>query len=1639
MFVKTANNNKSKSNNNVNAKNTNAFIQPKLNVGKPEDKYEVEADKMADQVVAKSKEPSTAFIAPTPNIQKQAEEEVQQKNEPIIQEKPLAENITPVVQLKPIDTIQKQPEEEVQAKEEEVQTKEGEEVQSKEEEKVQAKKEEEIQPKQEEDLQQKSENEPIQLKENETRVLEPNKPLIQKQSEEDVQTKEDEEIQEKEEEEVQTLQMQSSADAGTTSSVENNLNKGGGSPLASNTKSEMESGFGADFGGVRVHNDSNAVQMNKELGSQAFTNGNDVYFNEGKYNPSSDSGKHLLAHELTHTVQQGASSSKNIQKASDEKAVPAGTPTSVVDISSGLNLGQDWLTHLAENDKIAKKGFNISVKIGEKYRGTIQLKRLGKYKEGETQKFELKSSKSNNYLEVSGMQFLSPLKPIMVLNKFGETQQTTGFLSVNGITTNALSITKEINKNLETLGFLGLGTIKFADNLENEYKSSGLTFKANGLTVGVDGYLEATGSMGISDSAFTFDITANVDVAGLASGEFNMSRGEDGKLSGKADISADIANINANIIIEYDKGAVLIQGTGKIESEKFSGSITLLVTDKARSKQMMNAALGVEALDPTAPVAEAAPKSKGNQVLAGWGEVTANITPWLAGNAKVGIDSEGHVTIVGEITVPDQIELMEQRGKKADLFKVEIRAGYGIPLVGQVFLFASIGMFINAGFGPLVLKDIGFTGTYSTDPNVLQEFNITGTLGINAFAIIGLEAEAGVGLTLLGHDIKAGVNVTAAAGIKAYAEATPTLQYSEKASPEGGKVGESRLKGHFEAAAQLFLQLSGALFYELDSPWWSPAPDGREESPLGEVQYPIGDSMGIGADMDWLIGSNEAPELTFSPVEFDADKFTADVMADPPPKKSGKSDAEPKGDFKMEGGDNSKEKDPKITGDGKGLPDTGKKKEDLKKLPDEQKYMRALDEMSKLEKSKPKASYGVVDAKSKKVKTKYGLDKIQLKNKKDDSVDIYVKHKKQDNGKHMVTIPLMSNAERIKLLYDAMLDFRKRETSAAGETGKLSQEEAKGLVTTWLKAHPIVESAKVVDGKETWDYFMDVGDKSNTEKGKVKKETVETVDGDLKKGDGEIGEIVKFNVDGDNHKIWVRINGNAIEIMVASIQMSIEEKLKTWKANLNTLSKTDKAKATSLIATAETLYNSTKTKAIKANKEQNEATADPTNATASQEAITADDAVETAEHKLKTTMGDLFKVFGEGEVDFDASLVESFFTNNEGKKKRIYLELKGEKLVLMLEDKNPKTYREFLDGFDFEGHKDPDSAKLEREKAEPILLKIEALEKTKAKDGATKDEKKDFSKAKAKLIDDQAELLVPITKILFERTSDIPKTSTPKYGQMSGAPATISSSMIVEILTSKGDDGSIPTTAAHKVYDALNKRRNGGTSYYVKGHMLNHNVHGLGKYFNLTPLSVSGNKAHLLNAENTVKIAASVGSILKYEVKIGGGTYNSGIPSKAEMEAAEIPEEKHQALKDVREMEKFVPKQLIVSLYTLREDGESGNFTKEKDVYKNKTILNPVETNLKDYQIGEGEKTKKIVLANDSLEDIVDMTKLIPSNLKTIISIIKKDNLKQFRSIESSINNDNSLSDIKDDLLDTLKSLKKLHENNQLKINESND
>jgi hypothetical protein len=81
---------------------------------------------------------------------------------------------------------------------------------------------------------------------------------------------------------------------------------GGGSPLPGSTRAFMEPRLGADFSGVRLHTGREAAQLNRAIHAQAFTHGSHIYLGEGMSAIGSTAGKQLLAHELVHTIQQGA-------------------------------------------------------------------------------------------------------------------------------------------------------------------------------------------------------------------------------------------------------------------------------------------------------------------------------------------------------------------------------------------------------------------------------------------------------------------------------------------------------------------------------------------------------------------------------------------------------------------------------------------------------------------------------------------------------------------------------------------------------------------------------------------------------------------------------------------------------------------------------------------------------------------------------------------------------------------------------------------------------------------------------------------------------------------------------------------------------------------------------------------------------------------------------------------------------------------------------------------------------------------------------------------------------------------------------------------------------------------------------------
>ena len=217
-------------------------LQAKLKIGQPGDMYEQEADRVADAVMR----------MPEPGVQRQVEPE--EEEEETLQSKPLASQITPLVQVQ----RQEEPEEEEEA---------------------------------------------LQAKPLAKEIT----PLVQRQ------------VEPEEEEE----ELQAKATSGHISEANPNLEsdiqslKGGGQPLPENDRTFFEPRFGRDFSKVRMHMDAKAAESAWALNAKAYTLGQDVVFGTGQNTPGTSEGRRLMAHELTHVVQQSGKNKTHNKESSE--------------------------------------------------------------------------------------------------------------------------------------------------------------------------------------------------------------------------------------------------------------------------------------------------------------------------------------------------------------------------------------------------------------------------------------------------------------------------------------------------------------------------------------------------------------------------------------------------------------------------------------------------------------------------------------------------------------------------------------------------------------------------------------------------------------------------------------------------------------------------------------------------------------------------------------------------------------------------------------------------------------------------------------------------------------------------------------------------------------------------------------------------------------------------------------------------------------------------------------------------------------------------------------------------------------------------------------------------------------------------
>lgn len=260
-------------------------VQFKLEVNKPGDKFEQEADKMANRVM---RMPTPPAIAKDDRLQRAPEEKIKKREEEKIFKAPQVEE---KVQKAEDNRLQKAPADE----------------------KPQRREEEKI--------------------------------FKAPAPEEKVQKAEDDKIRKAP---APDEKLQRSAEGGASPAVASNVQSAihgkltGGEPLSGDVRSHMEPRFNADFSNVRVHKDQESASLSNQLSARAFTYQNHIFFSRNQYQPGSSEGQHLLAHELTHTIQQGHS----VQRSRQVSTTTSTPPVQRLGVQDALDKFAEWAANI---------------------------------------------------------------------------------------------------------------------------------------------------------------------------------------------------------------------------------------------------------------------------------------------------------------------------------------------------------------------------------------------------------------------------------------------------------------------------------------------------------------------------------------------------------------------------------------------------------------------------------------------------------------------------------------------------------------------------------------------------------------------------------------------------------------------------------------------------------------------------------------------------------------------------------------------------------------------------------------------------------------------------------------------------------------------------------------------------------------------------------------------------------------------------------------------------------------------------------------------------------------------------------------------------------------------------------------------
>ncbi|MFG6096083.1 DUF4157 domain-containing protein [Leptothoe sp. ISB3NOV94-8A] len=417
-----------------------------------------------------------------------------------------------------------------------------------------------------------------------------------------------------------------------TDAVSNNLEtaihsaRGRGQSLSPDIQTRMGQAMGADFSGVRVHTDAQADNLNRSIQAKAFTTGRDVFFRQGEYQPGSRAGQELIAHELTHTIQQGQSPTVQAKLHNGstvvQRDVTTGfqedTPDDIVgDVDLSGFTDQSTKTHLGGKQELlddpetttttkvgdgtvtttetSKKGFSgvaaAAQKISESDDTSVKeafqaLARAGAF--GEAAAKKVKETSSGTKMEVEG-------KSSGFVGGESEVVSTKVVDVIDGLTIMARATTKAgLGFDLEGLAQISkeVGGMELSAQLKSKLSGfAGVMAEAKGkLNITAFG-IAASGSAKVmagvkSEGEVTVNIKAG-ELGGEAQGKFEALAGVEAGVEGQ--ISVSLLGISASGKAEAFAGSkVKTSGSAAV---KYQGRILFKISGEVEASAGVGASI----------------------------------------------------------------------------------------------------------------------------------------------------------------------------------------------------------------------------------------------------------------------------------------------------------------------------------------------------------------------------------------------------------------------------------------------------------------------------------------------------------------------------------------------------------------------------------------------------------------------------------------------------------------------------------------------------------------------------------------------------------------------------------------------------------------------------------------------------------------------------------------------------------------------------------------------------------------------------------------------------------------------------------------------------------------------------------------